>query len=60
MSDAPAIARTPAPYYAVIFTSQRATGDHGYGAAAERMAQLGSHHPGCDVARQAGTALSAL
>jgi heme-degrading monooxygenase HmoA len=46
MSHPAAIARTPAPpYYAVIFTSRRTAGDHGYGAMAERMAELGSR---CD------------
>jgi heme-degrading monooxygenase HmoA len=41
------IASTPKPpYYAVIFTSTRSDGDHGYEAMAERMVQL--------AARQAG------
>jgi len=40
-------AETPEPpYYAVIFSSQRTEGDHGYGAMAERMAQLASEQPG--------------
>src|SRR4051812_39382044 len=34
------------PYYAVIFTSQRTEGDHGYGAMAERMVELGSRYDG--------------
>ena len=35
------IAQTPQPpYYAVIFTSLRTEGDHGYGEAAERMVEL--------------------
>ena len=35
------IAQTPAtPYYAVIFTSLRTDGDHGYEQAAERMVEL--------------------
>jgi heme-degrading monooxygenase HmoA len=40
-------ASTPEPpYYAVIFTSQRAEGDHGYGPVAERMAELAAQQPG--------------
>jgi heme-degrading monooxygenase HmoA len=40
-------ARTPAPpYYAVIFTSRRTAGDHGYGAMARRMEELGSAYDG--------------
>ena len=47
MSAANAIARTPEPpYYAVIFTNQRTTGDKGYGAMAERMMELASQQPG--------------
>ena len=48
MSAANAIARTPEPpYYAVIFTSKRATDDgHAYGAMAQRMADLGSRYDG--------------
>lgn len=47
MSATPGFARTPAPpYYAVIFTSRRTEGDHGYGAMAERMADLGSRYDG--------------
>jgi heme-degrading monooxygenase HmoA len=43
MSRPTAIARTPAPpYYAVIFPSRRTGGDHGYGAMADRMVELGS------------------
>ncbi|GJL95586.1 MAG: polysaccharide biosynthesis protein [Hyphococcus sp.] len=34
------------PYYAVIFTNQRADGDHGYGAMAERMEALAKTMPG--------------
>jgi heme-degrading monooxygenase HmoA len=42
---------TPAPpYYAVIFTSQRVTGnaadDQGYGLMAQRMAELAAQQPG--------------
>jgi heme-degrading monooxygenase HmoA len=42
------LARTPEPpYYAVIFASVRTPGDiEGYGAAADRMAQLASQQPG--------------
>lgn len=40
-------AQTPAtPYYAVIFTSLRTEGDHGYEQAAERMVQLARQQPG--------------
>lgn len=34
------------PYYAVIFSSQRTPGDQGYGAMAERMAELAHQQPG--------------
>lgn len=34
------------PYYAVIFSSQRSTGDVGYGAMADRMVSLASQQPG--------------
>lgn len=48
MSAAGSLARTPAPpYYAVIFTSKRATDDgRAYGAMAERMVDLGSRYDG--------------
>lgn len=36
----------PPPYYAVIFSSLRAPGDHGYAAMAERMAELAARQPG--------------
>ncbi|AMP68524.1 antibiotic biosynthesis monooxygenase family protein [Ralstonia solanacearum] len=40
-------ARTPhAPYYAVIFSSTRTDGDHGYGAMADRMVELARTMPG--------------
>lgn len=40
-------AKTPEPpYYAVIFTSQRTSDDHGYNATAERMGELASEMPG--------------
>lgn len=34
------------PYYAVIFTSQRIPGDHGYGGMADRMVALAAGQPG--------------
>lgn len=41
------IARTPRPpYYAVIFTSLRTEGDHGYAAMAARMLELAAQQPG--------------
>lgn len=41
------IASTPAPpYYAVIFSSLRTEGDHGYGEAAARMLELARAQPG--------------
>ena len=41
------IASTPTPpYYAVIFSSTRTDGDHGYGAMAEQMEQLAALQPG--------------
>jgi heme-degrading monooxygenase HmoA len=41
------ITTTPQPpYYAVIFTSKRTAGDHGYSAMAERMEALAREQPG--------------
>jgi len=41
-------ARTPEPpYYAVIFTSKRTDGDHGYEAMAQAMFDLAQAQPGC-------------
>jgi len=41
------IAQTPkAPYYAVIFTSERTDGDKGYSKMAEEMVKLASVQPG--------------
>ncbi|HJV88178.1 MAG TPA: antibiotic biosynthesis monooxygenase [Noviherbaspirillum sp.] len=41
------IANTPEPpYYAVIFTSFRTEGDHGYGEMAKKMLELASQQPG--------------
>ncbi len=47
MSHPTALARTPEPpYYAVVFTSLRTVGDHGYDAMAARMVELGSSYEG--------------
>lgn len=41
------IAKTPEPpYYAVIFTSLRTEGDHGYGVMADLMVKLAAEQPG--------------
>ena len=41
------IANTPEPpYYAVIFSSLRTEGDHGYAAMTDRMVQLAAAQPG--------------
>ena len=41
------IAKTPeAPYFAVIFTSLRKEGDHGYASASDRMIELASQQNG--------------
>ncbi len=41
------IANTPdPPYYAVIFTSHRTEGDHGYGKMTGKMVELASKQPG--------------
>ena len=41
------IAQTPqTPYYAVIFTSERTDGDHGYADMAARMLELAADQPG--------------
>jgi heme-degrading monooxygenase HmoA len=41
-------ATTPEPpYYAVIFTSKRTEGDHGYEAMAQAMFELALKQPGC-------------
>lgn len=45
--SAAGFASTPRPpYYAVIFSSQRTDGDNGYGATADRMAELAAQQPG--------------
>jgi heme-degrading monooxygenase HmoA len=47
MSHPAELARTPPPpYYAVIFTSRRTAGDHGYDVMAEKMVALGSSYDG--------------
>lgn len=40
------IARTPPPYYAVIFTSLRSEGDQGYAEAAARVLAIAREQPG--------------
>lgn len=46
-ADDPALARTPQPpYWSVIFASRRTAGDAGYGAMADRMAELSRGMPG--------------
>ncbi len=51
-------ANTPEPpYYAVIFSSKRTDGDHGYEAMAQAMFDLAMQQPGClgaESARDAG------
>ena len=49
MSSQPSpFAETPEPpYYVVTFSSTRTEGDHGYGAMADRMAELALQQPGC-------------
>jgi heme-degrading monooxygenase HmoA len=43
----PGFAKTPEPpYYAVIFTSKRTPGDHGYAAMADAMTELALKQPG--------------
>jgi heme-degrading monooxygenase HmoA len=43
----PGFTKTPEPpYYAVIFTSTRTSGDHGYAAMADAMAELALKQPG--------------
>ncbi|MCP5181392.1 MAG: antibiotic biosynthesis monooxygenase [Pseudomonadales bacterium] len=37
----------PPPYYAVIFTNQLSSNDHGYADTAEAMAALAATQPGC-------------
>jgi len=40
------VSTPPPPYYAVIFTSLRAEGDHGYEAMAAQMARRAAEQPG--------------
>ncbi len=47
MSASAKLAVTPEPpYYAVVFTSTRTEGDHGYDEMARRMVELGSRRDG--------------
>lgn len=51
-------AKTPQPpYYAVIFSSQRTEGDHGYDSMAENMVTLVSKQPGFWVWKVSGIRL---
>jgi heme-degrading monooxygenase HmoA len=56
------IAHTPVPpYYAVIFSSLRTAGDHGYGEAATRMLELAREQPGflgVESAREDGVGIT--
>jgi len=46
-APAPRAAQLPEPpYYAVVFTSLRTDGDHGYGETADRMEELVREQPG--------------
>ena len=46
-TDDPAFARLPdPPYYAVIFTTRRTEGDHGYAEMAEKLEILAREQPG--------------
>ncbi len=46
-STPPGLAQTPkSGYYAVIFSSTRTDGDHGYAAMADRMIELAAQQPG--------------
>ena len=46
MSSSCFAATSKPPYYAVVFTSLRKPGDHGYESMSDRMAQLGAAMPG--------------
>jgi heme-degrading monooxygenase HmoA len=47
MSTTPGLARTPEPpYFAVIFTSKRTEGDHGYNAMSQKMVELSAGRDG--------------
>ena len=56
MAHAGFAATPPPPYYAVIFTSKRTEGDHGYDAMADKMAELALAQPGCLGAESARNA----
>ena len=46
-NDGASFAKTPAPpYYAVIFSSQRSSGENGYNAMSDRMVELAATQPG--------------
>ena len=44
--SSPIVATPQPPYYAVIFTSRRTAGDHGYGKTADHMVELAAQQPG--------------
>lgn len=46
MSGAGIVTTPSPPYYAVIFTSKRTSGDNGYGTTADRMVRLAKEQPG--------------
>lgn len=46
MTDSRFAKNLEAPYYAVIFTSQRSSGDNGYSRTVERMTALAAQQPG--------------
>ncbi len=41
------VATPEPPYHAVIFSSRRTAGDHGYAAMAEKMVEMALAQPGC-------------
>ena len=46
MSASPFAPVLQPPYYAVVFSAQRTTGDHGYAATADRMVELARQQDG--------------
>ena len=61
MPDAPLSPLFEPPYWAVVFTSQRTEGDHGYEAMAAEMATLAAQQPGylgMDHARSDGVGIT--
>ncbi|GFE66799.1 antibiotic biosynthesis monooxygenase family protein [Litoreibacter roseus] len=46
-TNTPFAALPDPPYYAVIFTAQRTSGDNGYAAMAAKMSEMAQAHPGC-------------